>query len=101
MENKTSSVEYEILGYKVRLREEEASTSSSPNEVVDFVRDEANKIMDRAPHLERGEVALLLALQLAEKNMRLENQYQTEVSQLKEKASQALDLIEEVTPSTM
>ncbi len=101
MDSKTSSVEYEILGYKVRLREQDASTSSSPLEVVDLVRNEANKIMDKAPHLERGEVALLVALQLADEKLRLENQYHTEVNELKEKASQALDLIEEVTPSTM
>lgn len=101
MDNRTSSVEYEILGYKVKLREEEGSSSSSPLDVVDLVRTESNKIMDKAPHLERGEVALLVALQLAEEKLRIENQYHTEVSQLKEKASQALDLIEEVTPSTM
>ena len=101
MDNKTSSVEYEILGYKVKLREEEGSLSSSANEVVDLVRQESNKIMDKAPHLDRGEVALLVAVQLAEEKLRVENQYHTEVSQLKEKASQALDLIEEVTPSTM
>lgn len=101
MDNKTSSVDYEILGYKIKLREDDQNSQVSPSEVVALVREEANKISEKAPHLERGEVALLAALQLAQEKLTCEHQYQSELNELKEKAGQALNLIEEVTPSTM
>lgn len=101
MDNKKSSVDYEILGYKIKLREDDQNSQVSPSEVVALVRSEADKISSKAPHLERGEVALLAALQLAQDKLTCEHQYQTELNELKEKAGQALNLIEEVTPSTM
>ena len=101
MDNKTSSTEYEILGYKVRLSRGEHESVESAREVVDLVRQESNKIMDKVPHLDRGEVALLVALQFAKEKLDIESQYNLELSDLKDKAARALDLIEEVTPSTM
>ncbi len=101
MDNFTSSIEYEILGYKVKLREGDDLNQLSPDQVVELVRSESDKIMQRAPHLERGEVALLVALQMAQEKLVLDNQYHTELTDLKEKAGKALDLIEEVTPTTM
>jgi len=97
-----SVIEFEILGYKVKLRETDGSDSSvSPHDVVDLVRRESNKIMDKAPQLSCGEVALLVALQLAQENLELSKSYGEELATLKKKASKALNLIEDVSPTTM
>lgn len=102
MDKQLSMIEFEILGYKVKLREEEGNTASvSPHDVVDLVRRESNKIREKAPHLASGEVALLVALQLANENLELSQTYQTDIETLKSKASRALDLIEDVSPTTM
>lgn len=101
MDNKSSVIDFEILGYKVKLREGESESSVSPHDVVELVRTESNKIMDKAPNLGKGEVALLVALQLAGESLRSSRQYSEQVSALKVKAEKALDLIEEVTPTTM
>jgi len=101
MDNKSSVIDFEILGYKVKLREGESELSVSPHDVVELVRSESNKIMDKAPNLEKGEVALLVALQLAGESLKNSRQYSEQVSEMKLKAEKALDLIEEVTPTTM
>ena len=97
-----SVIEFEILGYKVKLREKEGDESSaSAHDVVDLVRRESNKIMDKAPQLASGEVALLAALQLAQENLELSKSYKEELDNLKTKAGEALNLIEDVSPTTM
>lgn len=101
MDNKSRSIDYEILGYKIKLKEGDENAQVSPDQVVDLVRDEANKIMQKAPQLDRGEVALLVALQLAQDKLVAQTNYESELTDLKEKAGKALDLIEEVTPTTM
>lgn len=101
METKTSNAEYEILGYKVKLQKGDENTQVTPEEIVELVRGEANKIMDKAPSLSSGQVATLVALKLAQENLTEAKKYQTEIEDLKGKASEALSLIEEVTPTSM
>ncbi len=102
MDKQLSVIEFEILGYKVKLREKEGDESSvSAHDVVDLVRRESNKIMDKAPQLASGEVALLAALQLAQENLELSKSYKEELDNLKTKAGEALNLIEDVSPTTM
>jgi hypothetical protein len=101
MDNNTSVKEFEILGYKVKLREEENTSSISASEVVDLVKRESDKIMVKAPHLSNGEVALLVALQMAKENVEINTKFQCDLDVLKDKAGQALNLIEEVSPTTL
>ena len=102
MDKNLSVIDFEILGYKVKLRESEGSESSvTPHDVVDLVRRESNKIMDKAPQLSSGEVAILVALQLAQENLEISQSYQEELANLKSKAGEALNLIEDVSPTTM
>lgn len=101
METKTSNTEYEILGYKVKLQKSDEINQVRPDEVVDLVRSEAAKIMDKAPGLDRGEIAILVALKIAKENLTEAKTYRNEIDALKEKASEALSLIEEVTPTSM
>lgn len=93
--------EFEVLGYKVKLREQGDSTGVSASEVVDLVKRESDKIMVKAPHLSNGEVALLVALQMAKENIEINQQFQSDLGSLKEKAGQALNLIEEVSPTNL
>ena len=101
MDNNTSVKDFEVLGYKVKLREEENNSGISASDVVDLVRRESDKIMVKAPHLTNGEVALLVALQMAKENIEINKQFQSDLSSLKNKAGQALNLIEEVSPTTL
>ncbi len=101
MDNSTSVKEFEILGYKVKLQEVESTLSFSANEVVDLVKRESDKITVKAPHLSNGEVALLIALQMAKENLEINTKFQDDLNSLKDKAGQALNLIEEVTPTTL
>ncbi len=102
MDKQLSVIEFEILGYKVKLRENDGSDSGvSPHDVVELVRRESNKIMDKAPQLSSGEVALLVALQLAQENLEVSKSYSEELATLKEKAGEALNLIEDVSPTTL
>ena len=101
MDNNLSVKDFEVLGYKVKLREEENTDSVSASDVVDLVRRESDKIMVKAPHLSNGEVALLVALQMAKENIEINKQFQSDLGSLKEKAGQALNLIEEVSPTSV
>ncbi len=102
MDKNLSVIDFEILGYKVKLREQRGSESSvTPHDVVDLVRRESNKIMDKAPQLSSGEVAILVALQMAQENLELSQSYKEELANLKSKAGEALNLIEDVSPTTL
>jgi hypothetical protein len=101
MDNNTSVKDLEVLGYKVKLREEEKASGISAGDVVDLVRRESNKITVKAPHLTNGEVAILVALQMAKENIEINKKFQSDLSSLKDKAGQALNLIEEVSPTTL
>ncbi|MCR9204244.1 MAG: hypothetical protein NXH75_06690 [Halobacteriovoraceae bacterium] len=101
METKTSAKEYEILGYKVKLQKSDEINQVTPDDVVDLVRSEAAKIMDKAPTLNSGEVAILVALKMAQENLSKAETYNDEIDALKSKANEALSLIEEVTPTSM
>ena len=99
MDSKHSAIDYEILGYKVKLRPQEGEDAISPDDVVQLVRDTSNEILDKAPHLSRGEVALLVALSMAQDKLSLENEFKADLEQLKRTAGDALQFIEEVSPS--
>ena len=51
-----------------------------------------------APSLDKGKVAILVALQMAAQKLSLEEEYRDNVEQMQAFAKNALNLIEEVTP---
>ena len=63
--------DFDILGQKVRLNIDPNSATTSPDEIVDYVRAVASKIKDSAPNLDSGKIFLLTALKIAEERTEL------------------------------
>lgn len=101
MDSNRDNLDYEVLGYKVKMKPGHSSAEANPDSVVELVREEANKILDRAPNLDRGQVALLVALKLANEKLVLESEYRENIDKLHATAGDALQFIEEVAPTTV
>jgi len=93
--------EFEVLGCKVVFRPDENDGSCSAEEIVDFVHKEAQKIMEISPHLDKGQVSILLALKFAKDNLALNREYRENINKLQATAVDALQFIEGVSPATM
>lgn len=101
MDNKQSVLEFDVLGLKVKLRDSETPQGVSPKDIIDLVTKESNKILDKNPGLNSGQVAVLVALQLASERLTIEKQYQSDIEKFEQVASSALQYIEEVSPTTI
>ncbi|MBT3586795.1 MAG: cell division protein ZapA [Halobacteriovoraceae bacterium] len=101
MDSHKESQDFEVLGYKIRLRADNDNERVAPAEAVERVRIEALKIREKAPNLAAGEVAILVALNLAEQNLLLADEYKDNIELLHSTAGDALKFIEEVTPTTV
>ncbi len=94
-------MEFDVLGFKIKLKPDEGDGDAiQPKEVVDYVHREAVKIQELAPQLEKGQVAILVALNLAKDRMAMEREYSQNVAKLQNQAVDALKYIEEVSPTT-
>ena len=87
-------MELEVLGLKLKIKPEQVDEQISPEEVVEFVRLEGLKIKEQNPRLEEGQVAVLVALDLAKNYKLLMSEYRESVQSFKETASSALQFIE-------
>lgn len=94
-------ISFDVLGYHVRLKSDSNVHGISPQEVVEVVRVEANKILDKAPQLNSGQVAILVALQLANDLLSSKKEFKNNLDQLQDTARTALQYIEEVSPSSL
>lgn len=93
-------LEFEVLGLKLKLRKDDAE-KVDPESVVKLVREKSNEIMDKMPSLKREEIAILLSLELAKEKLELEREYRDNVDHLHAVAGDALQFIEEVSPTTL
>jgi hypothetical protein len=91
---------FEVLGFKIKLKEDEKLDGISPTDIVGFVQTEASKIFRQSPQLAPDQVAVLLALKFAGEKLALEKEYRENIHQLRVTAVDALQYIEEVSPST-
>ena len=91
---------FEVLGFKIKLKEDEKLDGISPTDIVDFVQTEASKIFKQSPQLAPHQVAVLLALKFAGEKLALEKEYRENIHQLRATAVDALQYIEEVSPTT-
>tara|TARA_R110002072_G_scaffold534_1_gene3461 strand:+ start:90370 stop:90672 length:303 start_codon:yes stop_codon:yes gene_type:complete len=100
MDIKQEILEFEVLGLKLKLRRDDAS-KVDPQSVVELVRERSNEIIDKMPSLKREEIAILLCLELAKEKLELEEEYRDNVNHLHTVAGDALQFIEEVSPTTL
>jgi cell division protein ZapA len=92
--------EYNVLGHNIRLKESNDEDTVSPDEVVNFVNGEINAIKQSAPNLADSQVAVLVALKLAQEKLSLERDFKHNINSLQKTAREALKLVEEVAPTT-
>ena len=90
----------EVLGYHIRINNDDKNQHIPANKIVACVKEEEGKIRKKNPHLERGELAVLVALNLAGELLGLNREYRDNIDKIQSSASDALRFIEEITPST-
>lgn len=101
MENVRDEQEnFEVLGLRLRLKREEMLPGVTPREVVDYVQSEAQAILNKNQNINLNQAVVLAALKIAQEKIALEKQYQDHVAYLKQTATDALQLIEEVIPTS-
>jgi cell division protein ZapA (FtsZ GTPase activity inhibitor) len=101
MNSLKEETEFDVLGYSLKLSSTRGEDRIAPAEVVSYLLKEANQIRENAPHLEPGQVAILAALKIAEERLALDIEYHENVDKLQSSARDALQFIEEVSPTTV
>jgi hypothetical protein len=97
-ENK--DIEFDVLGFKIKFRHEEDGESNiAVSDVIACVSNEAKNLRDQHSNLKSGEIAILVALKMAEQKLSLEKEYQENIDKLQVTAKDALGYIEQVSPS--
>ena len=99
MENNIEMHSFTVLGQEINFKPQEETDLVSPKEVVDLVNAEAEEISQALPHLESNQVAILVALKLAQQNLSNEKKTSEELNRIRSSAMDALKYIEEVSPS--
>lgn len=101
MNNEREASEFfEVLGYKLKLKQDEKLEGVSPSDIVGFVQAESEKIFKQSPQLAPHQVAVLLALKFAGEKLALEKEYRENITHLRMTANDALQYIEDVSPTT-
>ncbi len=101
MDNQIEKREYDILGYKVKIKAEDMDSSISPMQVVDKIEEESLKIRENFPGLNQGQLAMLTALKLAEELLTLRAEYKENVETFQGITGNVQRFIEEVSPTTV
>lgn len=91
---------FEVLGQRIKLKKDETLDGIEPSDIVGFVQTEALKIINQSPQLDQSQVAVLLALKFAGEKLALEKEYRENINLLRTTAVDALQYIEEVSPTT-
>ena len=99
MKTNEGKIDFDVLGYTVTFRPSMDGSQIAPEQILDYVRKEANIIKRNSPNLDSGQVAVLLALKLAKENFDLKNDFKENIDKLQATASDALQYFEEVAPT--
>ncbi len=90
--------EYDVLGYKVRLAQKAGeSVGVSADEVVGFVRDQAEQIQRKNPNLDRGQVAILVALRMASDKIAIDREFKESVHHFQATTQGVLEEIDQIS----
>jgi len=97
---RSEGFEYNILGCKIRVKQEE-SDHKDAKKAVDLVTKEINELKSKNPSLKDLDIAVLVALKLAADKSEIESEYKDNVFALRSGISDALSFIQEVSPGSM
>ncbi len=100
-----TSKEFDILSHKVRLRDNESSTTDA-QKVVDLLNKEITAISSMNSRLEPNKKILLAALKIAGDHVRLKDECKQQMVSFENSISEAMTLIDkfkivEESPSTL
>ncbi len=94
MEIERNDLEFDVLGFKVKVRPEE-NNGVPAERPVELVRQEAEAIAKRFPQLDKGKIAILVALKLATDYLHLDQEFRQSIESLEADAQDALALIQD------
>lgn len=100
MESIREEKEFNVLGYNIKFTADESESSIPASEVVSYVQQVSEEIRQKSPQLDIGQVATLAALKIANEKLSIERDFENNISKLHTTACDALQFIEEVSPST-
>ena len=95
--NEDNIHEYNVLGQKVRFRSEDEA-KVSPGLAVKYVQDVASDLQNKLLISDQNQLAVLVALRIAQDKLTLEDEYKNDIRDLKVTAKDALKMIDEVVP---
>ena len=90
-------LEFDVLGFKIKFKSDE-NDQVPASEIVNLVWSESDQIRSKYPGISIEKVAILASLQLATKNLTLEREYRDNINGLETTVSDALGLIDSITP---
>ena len=94
--------EFVVLGQKLKLnRSSETFEDISPEQIVEYLNREADIIREKSPDLQMNQVAILAGLKIAADKLAIEKDFRGSVERFRSTASDALQFIEEVSPTTI
>lgn len=99
MESNNEMLSFRVLGQEISFKSQQDEDEISAHDVVELVNNEAEKVSQVLPHLEQSQIAVLVALNLAQDKLRSEIKARNELSKIRSSAVDALRFIEEVSPS--
>lgn len=93
--------EYDLLGFRLKVTDEmlgESDTEVRPSEVIELVQEKIREINTKAAHLSDTEKMVMVALELAEINLKNQAVFQNDINRLQNCAKDALSYISEIEP---
>ena len=99
MNERKDHLEFEVLGHRVKLREEESGEQAgeTAERAVSLIREEADSILNHSPHLDTEKVAVLVALKVSCRLLKVEGEFRHSIETLHTTVGDALQYIEEAT----
>ena len=95
MENELK--EYDLLGFRLKVREEVAEGKINPSEVIQLVQTKIRDINEKASHLSDTEKMIMVALELAELNLQNQTEFKKDITRLQNCAKDALSYINDIS----
>ena len=102
MNERKNDLEFDVLGHRVRLRPEESGEQAEETAeyAVSLIREEADNILRGSPNLGTEKVAVLVALKVACRLLKVEGEFRHSIETLHTTVGDALQYIEEATTTS-
>lgn len=91
--------EHDVLGFRIKVHPNEEQKAKVPSQrVIDFVQDRVEQVKRKFPHLDNAQIAVLVAMNCARERLEIEDEYRENIESIELSATQALNMIESISP---